>query len=233
MPNLRCPRHDDRVPSMKVYSNGAFCFSGCGFIPLQDLGLKPGDFTQEEVYVEDVEETLSKVDNLPKKPYRGFSLPCDAYGAWLVWPDRSYYKYRRFTGLPKYRGPAGVTQPPLWVRQGTSETLLVVEGELDALSAALAMEELDVMSPGSSTNFNRKLLPSLNRYGNIIIIADDDGAGLDAVINLGALIHGEMPGVPYKRILKASGGKDFNEILVQSGREALRQEILRLLSKRM
>lgn len=230
MKNLHCPRHNDRTPSVTVYSNGAWCHAGCKFIPLSELGLKPEDVQTEERYVENVEATLAMVDLLPREPYRGFVLPTDGISSYIVWEDRSYYKRRMYSGTPKYTGPCGVQQPAFWARRGTSSTLLVCEGEFDSLSAALALEEVDILSPGSSSNFNKKLLPSLKPYSNIYIIADDDPAGIEAVIGLGALIMNELHGVPFKRILKSSGEKDFNDILIEQGREALRAHILGLLS---
>ncbi len=225
---IRCPKHDDQTPSLQVYNNGAFCFAGCGLIPLSDLGLKPGEVTQEEKYVEDLDQVFLKINNLPLGDFRGFKLPHDPQGYYIVWPNHTYYKRRNFSGKPKYKGPAGLSPPIFWVRQGTADTLLVVEGEFDALSAALALPELDVMSPGSTSNFNRKLLTELKPYANIILIADSDPAGIEAVIGLGALIHAELPGATFKRVLKASGGADLNELHTSIGIDAVRQEVIKL-----
>ncbi len=213
---------------MRVYSNGAFCFAGCGLIPLSDLGLTPWDVDQEERFVEDLDQSFLRINNLPLKDFRGFKLPYDQQGYYVVWPNQNYYKRRNFSGKPKYKGPVGLSPPPFWVRQGTSSTLLVVEGEFDALSAALALPELDVMSPGSTSNFNRKLLTEIKPYANIILIADSDPAGIEAVISLGALIHAELPGATFKRVLKASGGADLNELHTSIGIKAVREEVIRL-----
>lgn len=230
--NIRCPKHEDSTPSLTIYANGGWCHGGCGLIALDKLGIKPEDVKQEERYVEDIEQSIQRIKTLPTRGYRGFCLYADSGGVYVLWPNMVYYKYRRFSGNPKYIGPAGHSPPPFWVRQETSDTLLIVEGEFEAMSVALAMPEFDVMSPGSASNFGSKsLLTHLKPYAKLILMVDNDKAGIEAAINLGALVYNGLPGVPLKKIFKSNGDTDLNDLLVQFGKERLREEIIRMFTR--
>lgn len=228
---INCPRHDDKVASCYVYQNGAFCFGGCGFIPASEVkGSQSPVSPNKERYVEDLTKKLAYIGTLPVELFRGFPLPTDSFGHYIVWPDLSYYKLRvkDKDAKSKYRGPAGHKATLFWARQGTSDTLCIVEGEFEALSVAAAFPEWDVCSPGGVSQFTQKSnLTHWIKYHTIIIATDDDKPGREAAIKAQGMLLNKVP--ELYPILK-SVEKDFNDIYCEYGHKVLRETVEGCLS---
>jgi 5S rRNA maturation endonuclease (ribonuclease M5) len=158
---------------------------------------------------------------------RGLEFPEDEHGYYVVWPGRTYYKKRLNGGKARYIGAAGHPKPPFWARKQGSKTLIIVEGEINAMSIAKAYEECDVMSPGGAGDFTAKraksYLQSIRYYEILIVIADADKAGALACIELMGALSGS--GQKIKHHLMQP---DANEVLIES-EERLRQQILGLV----
>ncbi len=103
-------------------------------------------------------------------------------------------------------------------------TLAIVEGEINALSISEAFPEWDVCSPGSASNFNTenlsKYLHIFKQYSKLVVVLDDDAAGLKGLISSKAFFLYKIPFVQYILI-----SPDPNEILVESGKEGLRKKV--------
>jgi hypothetical protein len=232
-----CPKHLEKTPSAVAYANGYYCF-GCGAKgDLSELGLPAGERI-EITYVEDIASTLAYIATLPRKEIRGFSLPYTPRGYYLVWPTQDYYKLR-IEGADagnKYRGPSGHKKPPFVPGASSSgygegeasnaprrksDVLCLVEGEFNALSLAALEPSLDIVSPGGAGDFysatGRKHFPEYAAYPRVDIVTDADAAGAQAAIETKAALI--TLGAQDVRIHLVE--KDFNEILVQDGKEAL------------
>ncbi len=221
-----CPFHLESTPSCVLYADGYHCF-GCGKTGrLEELGLKPKNRGTEK-YVENVVETISRIRDLPCRLVRGLLLPTDSNFYYVVWPGGEYYKRRAFRdspGVPKYKGPSGVPKPLFQAQTGRGKTLIAIEGELNALSVAVAFPDVDVVSPGGAGDFVSHRFrfdrDFYTRYDKILIVGDKDKAGACAAIDLKANLSG---------IVRASVillmEPDANDILVNHGKEKIREEI--------
>ncbi len=110
-------------------------------------------------------------------------------------------------------------------------TLVLVEGELNALSVGEAFPEWDVCSPGSASDFKkdatrRFLLTTVRYYRTLIICTDYDGPGTEAAIHVKGILVGKIPNI-HIALMK----RDANEILIENGKEALRAEIEREMQR--
>jgi hypothetical protein len=228
MPKIICRWHKDTAPSMNLYKDHGFCFV-CGKYAMADE-LKDIQFTGEEreLEPEDLDAAFCYINRLPSVELRGLRFPADDHGFYVVWPDRTYYKKRLNGGKARYIGAAGHQKPPFWARRSGSQTLIIVEGEINALSVAEACPELDVMSPGGAGDFSAKraklFLRSILHYSILIVIADADKAGALACIELMGLLSGSG-----KQIKHHLMQPDANEVLIEHGKETLRQEIFKLV----
>lgn len=228
---IKCIFHEEDTASLAIYHDGFKCY-GCGrYGPLSDL--EGVDVPKvEPKQIEDLKKTFEYINSLPVQKIRGLELPADDQCYYLCWPNEKYYKARYFEPIRgKYRNPTGHKQPTLWVRQLGYPVLLVVEGEMNALSIAeIPKLRVDICSPGSAGNFQSKVLPreltSYYRYSTIVIVADRDGPGADACINLMSALSGRVPSVRAHLMQK-----DANEILVGGGVEKLKKEIIRAIGK--
>jgi hypothetical protein len=229
---ILCPVHVERTPSCNLYPDGWHCY-GCGARGKLDE-LKGVDISNiREVEPEDLEASLAAIESLPKRMVRGLELHCDERSFYVVWPTRDYYK-RRFVNPgkgPKYIGAAGHTMPPFIAHIGTSRDLIVVEGELNALSLIQAYPEATIVSPGGSGHFEGKHTRKwLNRLvqqciiERIIVIADEDIAGAKAAIDLMSEVRHTNKTLLWK-LMK----RDANQVLQEDGRDALRTQILEIL----
>ncbi len=221
-----CPKHDDTVPSCELYENGAYCFAGCGMIPWEELGVQGRTTCITPRVIDSIADKLCYISTLKKDYFRGFYLPFDEKGYYLVWPDKSYYKLRVFDpkAKNKYLGPRGHTPPLFWVRRSVKAALMICEGEFDAMSAALSLPELDVVSPGSAGNLSKDAyLTEFLRYRTIIIVTDSDPAGMRGGRGLTGKLLGK--GASLVRLFK-SKDHDYNSTLVTSGKDSLRKQIL-------
>lgn len=224
-----CPRRPEKTPSAHAYGDHFFCF-GCGARgPVTELGLEPGE-RLEFTYVEDLQSTLDYVGTLPRKEIRGFQLPYNERGYYLVYPNNDFYKFR-IAGADsgnKYRGPSGHTKPPFVVSKGNGDHLVLTEGEFNALSFAVLEASMAVVSPGGAGDFysrgNERYLREYARYGRIDIVVDADAAGAQAAIETKARLI--TLGCPDVRIHLCE--VDFNDVLVNRGKEALRDEVKRM-----
>lgn len=219
---VNCPVHNDRTPSMEVYPDGGYCFSCGAYVPLKELGLE-GEVSFKKKEKENVQETLDYVLRLPKLEQRGLALHSDAQGYYIVWPEREYYKYRKYSvssGEPRYLAPRGQRAPLFWIRSNTaSVSLILVEGELNALSLGLAFpsSSFDIASPGPVTEFSvhvKEYLP----YDQIIIFVDDDIPGLAN----GLVLKDELI-KRGKTVVLVTLEKDFNDILQSEGVEGIKR----------
>ena len=228
MRRIICPFHAEKTPSCVVQDATYKCF-GCGKTgPITDLGLEVLPTAPKARYREDLKTKRAYIETLPRKPIRGFDFPADDRGYYILWPDHPYYKQRLYNPgpkEPKYKNPSGHQQPLFWVRrQDRPRTLLISEGEINALSLSRAFPEYDVVCPGSASNFLTKdqvnYLPQYADYGTITIVVDKDAAGTKAAIHMKALL---LAKVPFTRVVLLQ--PDANEIYVSQGIDALRHAI--------
>lgn len=219
---VNCPVHNDRTPSMEVYPDGGYCFSCGAYVPMEELGLEKEVQTKKKEK-ENVEETFDYISGLPLLEQRGLLLRSDAQGYYVVWPERNYYKYRRYSvsdGAPRYVGPKGHRAPLFWIRSAQqSDTIIIVEGELNALSLGLAFPNaaFDIASPGSATELSRHLSSYL-AFTEIIIFVDDDIPGLAN----GLVLKDELI-KRGKTVVLVTLEKDFNDILQSEGVEGIKR----------
>lgn len=177
------------------------------------------------VEAEDLEAAYAYIDSLPLTSVRGLMLPTDGKSYFITWPNRDYYKRRFFESTgPKYIGATGHERPLFIANYAGGDTCVLVEGELNALSIAKACPELSVVSPGGAGDFNSKRLKrhlhSLVLFSTIIVVADDDRAGHEALI-LGAS-YLSAKGFQVRTMRMAP---DANDLLCKGdeGREELRK----------
>lgn len=223
---IRCPSgtHEDTTPSCALYADGSgYCFSCQSFFKkLAEPEAVP------EVKPEDLIEKLSYIDSLPKDTIRGLLLPYDNMGYYIVWPDRSYYKLRKWaTNGPqdRYLSPRGVAKTPFYIPPSIlTESLIIVEGEINALSLNKAKVNYGIFSPGSTTNFSvnylEKYLRKLTHYTKILILVDDEYVSLQAALTVKDFLQHTCPNVLIHLM-----NIDCNDILVTHGEEALKKEI--------
>lgn len=231
---IRCVFHNEETASMQIYSDGwAHCF-GCGaHIHVDKL---PGDYKLREVppeaEPEDLVAAYEYIDFLPLKKVRGLMLPCDEFSYFITWPEKDYYKRRFFDPGrgPKYVGAKGHTKPWLVANQSGPGPVILVEGEINALSIAAACPEVNVISPGGAGDFYAKKSVSrllhLANCSKIVLIADRDQAGAKALIEVKG--HIDTPERQSKWLLM---GDDANEVLEREGKEALRRIIREVLGE--
>jgi 5S rRNA maturation endonuclease (ribonuclease M5) len=188
------------------------------------------EIAPKERYREDIEKSKEYINGLPKKVIRGFDLPFDDRGYYLLWPDGVYYKRRNWGDSgSKYYSPAGHTKPLFVVRERFQGRLFLVEGEINALSIAAAFPDASVISPGSATDFKKyntkDYLTLIRYYSTVIVCVDYDGPGAEAAIYTKGALLGKGPKVQIA-LMK----KDANQVLNEAGKEELRAEVERALS---
>lgn len=216
------PNHKESTPSCAVYEDGSgYCF-GCSTY-FKDLG-KNVSTQAPIVEKEDLQKSLEYIDSLPKMEHRGLVFPYDNRGYYLVWPTRDYYKLRRWTGNPKYMGAKGHAKPWFHIKN-KSKKLILVEGEINALSLHEADKSIEIISPGGVGNFFDKsmqvALPFFKQYDEINIIVDNDDVGINAALKCKQLINSYCLDV---RIILAE--EDCNEILVKHGTDKLKEKFI-------
>lgn len=233
MRRIQCPWHHERTASLVQYQAGWKCFGACQkFYTNEEVVSRTGEQYEYQGPVkedkEDITEKLRYIRSLPTSDIRGLRLPADARGYYLVWHDADYYKYRLFEPGKgsKYLNPRGHKPPLFWAKRAGSQTLSIVEGEFNALSVSLAYPEWDVCSPGSASCFNAdnlgKHLTQFKNYSNILVVLDDDPAGIKGLIEAKAFLLYKLPFTSYKLVKP-----DPNEILVNEGPQTLRTELQR------
>lgn len=229
---IRCLWHEEETPSLVQYKNGWRCFGACQRPytnkEVEERAGQTYEYHEEEENRDDLTEDVGAIAQLPRQRIRGLDFPADNRGYFIVWPDLTYYKYRPYepgTG-PKYIGPRGHRPPLFWARRTKAKILSVVEGEINALSVALAYPEWDVCSPGSASMFNAdnlsKYLTVFKEYSNLVVVLDKDAAGLKALIEAKAFFLYKIPFISYVMMRP-----DSNDVLIEKGPEGLRGELQR------
>jgi hypothetical protein len=221
---ILCPWHEESTPSLAIYHDGYKCY-GCGkYGPLSDLGMEGADIPPPKP-AENLVEKFDYIRSLPGVEVRGFSFPADDEAFYICWPDESYYKARLFNPRKgKYLNPSGHKQPMLFVRHEGNRELVVVEGELNALSVAKACPEVDVWCPGSASNFKStkwsRYLNFLLQYSRILVVADRDAAGAEACIEIMSQLQGKVQEIKAHLM-----SPDANDVLTGCGSGILRTQI--------
>lgn len=219
------PTHIESTPSLAIYPDGGFFCFGCGYSGrATDIGETP---PEGERYVEDVIPKIDYIRSLPVMAIRGLGFPADDFGYYLLWPNGNYYLFRKHVSDgdgAKYKGPAGVPRPLLDLRSTYRDHLVICEGEINALSLREAAIRADIVSPGSAGDFYSKKadrhLPIYKQYANILLVADRDGPGAKACIELKTRLLTYTPHVRIKLM-----DPDANDYLVKYGKKALKAEI--------
>lgn len=238
MSKVNCPYHNDDTASMEIYPDSAYCF-GCGArvthkeleAKLSGTGTKyPFRYHSSSVrsYKENIAESIARISKLPTKEIRGFNLPYDDTGYYLVWPDGKYYLKRMWgsDNKNKYKGPAGHRRPIFECLtadiRDQGKTLLVVEGEFNALSAFLSGPWYeDIISPGAASNFNsEELYKYCLPYKRVCVIVDKDAAGVLAGLELKNKLL-----TKDRRVVLFPVERDFNELLTTEGVGAVAAQI--------
>ena len=236
---IRCPFHDDSTPSLAVYEDHAYCFGGCGRIPLESLG----EFARERATLprESAPDHrwVRLLDlwhwNLMRGPMqwrqrfilkRGISASMmQRYrlghtGSWFVipvWCEGRVLgvRYRRDDVFaseedPKYRNPRG--QGALLFRPNPEGwPTVVTEGELDALLLSDVGCDAVTMTTGAG-NLRRI---ALERASDPLFVAtDQDEAGEEAWLALVGRFRGRV----YRWYWPE--GKDVSEALSRLPRSA-------------
>ncbi len=197
---------------MEVYSDGAFCFV-CNYSTNSIKDLK-----YESKPKENIEEVISYVKSLPTKLIRGLLLPYDDQGFYILWPDLSFYKKRLFEGKSRYLGPRGHRAPLLKLGK-PSDRVLVVEGELNTMSAALVYPGT-ILSPGAASNFMNYSNEYLTFKGDFTIVVDKDIPGVVAGLKLKEFLIKNK-----RRVSLVTKETDYNQELQDSGLEQLKTSI--------
>lgn len=227
---IRCPWHNEKTPSLVRRKSDYYCYGSCTkAYTLQEVAAKgiALEYEEDDECQENLEEKFNYITSLPRREIRGLIFPADTSGYYICWPDKSYYKYRLFEPGRggKYLSPKGHFPTPFWTRKLLSGTVYVVEGEINAMSIAEAMPSVSVVSPGSASMFKserlQKLLTILKEYSTVIVVLDDDPAGIKGYIEARAAFMYKLPFVKYLLIKP-----DANEILSES-KEKLRETLQR------
>lgn len=228
---INCVAHEDSTPSLAIYDDGnAFCF-GCGFkTTTKELDLNIENlpaYAYKPKFKENIKKTMEYINSLPNKWIRGHVVPYDDSYYYLKWPNGDFYKKRRVDpdSKSKYRSPVGIKKP-LYAKGVESTKLIIIEGEFNALTLAISpyialTKGCKIVSPGACTDFMRKdYLQQYLKYDTILIIVDRDAAGICAGIELKAYLQQKG-----KKVFLHPMIKDFNDILVQDGQEAIEKEV--------
>lgn len=218
-----CKFHNDTIPSMHIYGLWAYCYVCKTQCPTEELDLPEYAKLIPKKDPTNVIVMLKHIKTLPTQIIRGFKLHYDERGFYIIWPEGNYYKRRNFEGRVRYTAPSGI-KPPLFVYGGTSKHLVVIEGELNAMSAYRASwSDYKIVSPGPASDFMRHIR-FYNYYQKITLILDHDAAGV-------------VFGCQLKETLLKSGKhcnlvtvkQDFNDTLVKHGEEAVREDFERYM----
>lgn len=215
---VHCPAHEDDSPSMHLYEDKAWCFVCNYSCPVEDIvpGYEP---TKKEP--EDVRTKIEFIRKLPNRPVRGLRLHQDNEGFYILWPSLSYYKKRLFSGKPtRYLGPRGIRAPLFTFEVPDSKSLILVEGELNAISLRVAYpnHKVVIASPGSCAEFSRHYKEYLN-FQYICIIVDYDNPGVGHGLALKQRLLKDK-----KNVELIAMSPDYNDILQSSGVDGVQKE---------
>lgn len=218
MKKILCPYHNDTVPSMQIYGEFSHCYVCRAHVLTSELDL-PESYVTKQIKREptNVARMIENINKLPNKTIRGIKLPHDEYGYYVVWPSGTYYKRRNYTGKARYTAPAGVT-PPLFVYPGAAKHLIVVEGEINAISLHnVVYGDFKICSPGPASDFMRHI-KYFTQFNRITIFCDHDAPG----VVFGIQLKNHLLSLG-KRVNLNSMVTDFNQLLIDGGEEAVKQ----------
>lgn len=229
MRRIHCPFHPDDTASFVEYDDHYHCF-GCGAHGTTKPSGQRNIIRARTIPKEDIKASLDRIISLPTKLIRGFELPYDDTGYYILYPYEYYYTKRLFNpekASDKYRSPRGHKKPLfILVDYIIKSTLCVIEGQLNALSAAqCSIHDLSIVSPGAATDLNRAdFLDYYLQYDRICIIVDKDAAGAVNGITLrDTLLY------KGKQVVLHAVETDFNELYVTKGPQAVKEEIDRAM----
>lgn len=212
-----CPFHDEKTPSMVNYDTHWYCFGCASTMPIE------GGVRKESInkYKEQLEQKLAEIRQLPHRAIRGFNLPYDSRGYYVLYPNADYYVLRTWddTTATKYRCPSG-QKKPLYIEEGNNKLLFVVEGQMNAKTLAV-VTPATVISPGGCTELNKP--DTVNyclQYDNICIIVDKDAPGVVWGLELKEALLKHK-----KRVALYPMPADFNSLLVDYGKDAVIQRV--------
>lgn len=156
---------------------------------------------------------------LPRQTIRGIPFHFDSEGYYIIWPDSSYYKLRRWVSddeRSKYYCPSGHSKPVFKIGASKpSRNLVIVEGEINAISLTNSKGKFDILSPGGAGNFtDNQMINELSKfvyYDTIIICVDADTAGLNGALKLRKLINDTHS--LHAQVIIHLMETDFNQLL--------------------
>lgn len=208
MSKILCPYHHDTTPSMHVYEEYSYCFVCSARVKNSKVGIVPSQMHVPGQF--SIEDKLLEIHALPVNLYRGLLLPADEKGVYITWPNDTYYKKRYYKGEPRYTCPKGKPQP-LLIYKGNSH-LVLIEGELNALSACVATQCKETIASAGSANDMKRHIKEYLKYKTITIIVDHDAPGIAFGLEMkdNLLKHG-------KRATLVTVEMDYNDVLTQLG----------------
>lgn len=217
---ILCPNHKDSTPSLHLYDERAWCFVCNYSCPIEEVAT-----AEQRIKIRkeptDVRASIEFIKTLPVRKIRGLQFPVNDTGFYIVWPNLSFYKKRLTGERTRYLGPRGI-RPPIFSYTGSNKEILVlVEGEINCMSLreAFPSTKITVASPGSASQFNQ-FVPFYLTYKTIYCIVDKDAAG---VAN-GVVLKRELM-KSQKRVELVALEMDFNDVLVESGTDGIKQKV--------
>ena len=220
---ILCPNHNEDTPSCVIYTDGnGYCF-GCGsYFP----GIGHDKSTVEvkkPKEVENVEETLKYIRNLPITQIRGLPFKYDTEGYYIVWPDpHRYYKCRYWDSsnkIGKYRNPRGVRAPIFsYAADRPTDTTFIVEGEINCLSLRQVSTKFNLICFGGVNQLVKGIEDNKDKLTQkVIVFCDNDDAGQNGSKKAKETLN--KCGIMEVRIVLLD--KDFNEVLINEGKEGI------------
>lgn len=210
---------------MAVYGEWSYCFVCHARVLTSELKLpRSAQEIREVRHPDNVPENVEYIEGLPKKIIRGLDLHYDDDGYYVLWPNKNYWKLRFWEGKSRYLSPRGVKKP-LFVYPGNSDLLVVVEGELNAVTLQMCeYGEAKIVSPGSATELVKYINYYL-KFKRILIITDKDNPGVVYGLDLKERLLSHN-----KRVELHLVEKDFNDVFTEEGEEAVCREYARALA---
>lgn len=196
------------------------------------IGDFKGTVLHREKEIEDLNEKMVYINALPIENIRGLDFHFDSSGYYIIWPNSIYYKLRSWNSTStssKYLCPSGHTKPLMVLpADKLTRDLVIVEGEINALSLKTVRPHFDIVCPGGVGNFTDTTvisqLSNFHYYDNIIICVDSDAAGLHGALKLKKLLYeADTTAIVVINLME----KDFNQLLVEYGKqfkEAVKKE---------